>query len=58
MGRGLIAVNRTVAVLLGVLLLATGAVVIVWTLGLLDDIWPSAPERLDSSAVIDATERT
>src|SRR5947209_1632471 len=53
MRRGVLAVDRVVVLLLGLVLLALGVALVGWQAGFLDDVWPSAPGSLhvDSTGV-------
>jgi len=49
-------VDRTLAALLGLLLLAAGVAAVLWWTGTLADLWPAAPPALDAGTL--ATWRT
>ncbi|WP_155856082.1 hypothetical protein [Cellulomonas sp. URHD0024] len=55
MRRGVLAVDRVVVLLLGLVLVALGLAVVGWQAGFLKDVWPSAPSsvHVDSGEVTD-----
>ncbi|WP_432544014.1 hypothetical protein [Kineococcus sp. SYSU DK002] len=56
MKRSVLAVDRLVAVVLGVVLVAAGVLAAAWGSGQLTRWWPQAPDRLDLGAARDAVD--
>ena len=54
MRRGVLAVDRVVVLLLGLVLIVLGVAVVGWQVGFLADVWPSVPD----SAQVDSTQVT
>lgn len=54
MKRSVLALDRVLLLLLGLVLLVAGAAAAAWGLGRLDDVWAGAPDELSTGPVTDA----
>ena len=57
MRRGVLAVDRVLVLLLGLVLIVLGVAAIGWQVGFLADVWPDAPDEagVDSTQVTDSS---